>query len=189
MKEICLLGPVGGISGNSLFTLDLYWLLMINDHLLGWVSALELRVLILLRVLDSFATRGLCVMAPGPWIDIKCDPEHAAAHPWQIGEVVELQLRDSHGVKQGTGVGIVENLLEEGVHSIRMYQVSDRHYHWWLFVGQKYPNTKLEQSQLALWLQRSVEEKMEKDIKARIEGMQETLDPSKRPKAEGVKPN
>eukprot|EP00971_Amphidinium_carterae_P324028 6439061-Amphidinium_carterae.1 len=160
-------------------------------------------------------------MAPGPWIDIKCDPEYAAAHPWQIGEVVELQLRDSDGVEQGTGVGIVEDLLEEGVHSIRMYQVSDQHYHWWLFVGQKYPNpgkyrigakpTRTRETpnsgiyidrwrvlnplgakpdfKFLKWLQRSVAEKMEKDIKVRIEGMQETLDPSKRPKAEGVKPN
>eukprot|EP00971_Amphidinium_carterae_P002549 50760-Amphidinium_carterae.1 len=56
MKEVCLLGPIGGF-------------------------------------LDSFATGGLCVVAPCPWIDVKFDIEHAVAHPWQISEVVELQLR------------------------------------------------------------------------------------------------
>eukprot|EP00971_Amphidinium_carterae_P156350 3099568-Amphidinium_carterae.3 len=138
-------------------------------------------------------------------------------HTWGLVPVSGESGEVDSVVEQGTGVGVVEYLLEEGVHAARMYQVSYQHYNCLLFVGQKYPNPGTYRTgarpartrdtpnsgiyidnwrvlnplgakpdfKFLKWLQCSVAEKMEKYIKAPIDGMQETLDPSKRAKAEG----
>eukprot|EP00971_Amphidinium_carterae_P271460 5386530-Amphidinium_carterae.1 len=79
-------------------------------------------------------------MVPGPWTGPQLDPDHALHHPWQIREVVELQLRDSDREKQGTGTGFVEERVEDGIYKIYIFQVSDPHYRWWLLESGSYPN-------------------------------------------------
>eukprot|EP00971_Amphidinium_carterae_P192841 3826795-Amphidinium_carterae.1 len=60
-------------------------------------------------------------MVPGPWTGPQRDPDYALHHPWHTGEVVELQLRDSDREKQGTGIGLVEDLVDDGIYIIYIY--------------------------------------------------------------------